>query len=104
MPGSGYANTVQGEVIRITGKATYEILDNGCMNWDDDYRKMIVALKKYLQMGEKLSDAEYDEIAEITKDIKNKDEAALNRLTELSVKWVVQNPNPIAIGEIEYGR
>ena len=55
-------------------------------------------------MGEKLSDAEYDEIAEITKDIKNKDEAALNRLTELSVKWVVQNPNPIAIGEIEYGR
>ena len=104
VPGSGYANTVQGEVIRITGKATYEILDNGCMNWDDDYRKMIVALKKYLQMGEKLSDAEYDEIAEITKDIKNKDETALNRLTELSVKWVVQNPNPIAIGEIEYGR
>ena len=104
VPGSGRANTVQGEVIRITGKACYEILDNGAMNWDNDYREMIVALKKYLQMGERLSDEEYAEIAELTKDIKNKDEEDLNRLTELSVKWVVKNPNPMALGEVEYTR
>lgn len=104
VPGSGHANTVQGEVIRITGKVSYELLDNGGMNWDEDYHKMIVALRKYLQMGEQLSMDEYGEITELTKDIKNKDEEALNRLTELSVKWVVQNPDPIAIGEVSYTR
>ena len=104
VPGSGHANTVQGEVIRITGKVTYELLDNGGGNWDEEYHKMIVALKKYLEMGEQLSMDEYGEIAELTKDIKDKGEEDLNRLTELSVKWVVQNPNPIAIGEVSYTR
>ena len=104
VPGSGHANTVQGEVIRITGKVTYELLDNGGGNWDADYHKMIVALRKYLNMGEQLSMDEYGEIAELTEDIKNKDEEDLNRLTEISVKWVLQNPNPIAIGEVTYDR
>ncbi len=33
VPGSGHANTIQGEVIRISGRLGYEILNNGCMNW-----------------------------------------------------------------------
>ncbi|MMZ65907.1 hypothetical protein D1872_283530 [compost metagenome] len=39
IPSKGHAQTVQGEVIRITGKVSYEILDNGGINWDNQYRK-----------------------------------------------------------------
>ena len=34
VPGSGSAAFVQGEAIRIAGKISYEILDNGGANWD----------------------------------------------------------------------
>ena len=43
IPGSGHANTIQGEVIRISGRLGYEILDNGCMNWDKDFKTMAQA-------------------------------------------------------------
>ncbi len=104
VPGSGHASTVQGEVIRISGKVCYEILDNGCMNWDSDYQKLVKAFVKYLDMGQKLSDEERAEIAEITKGIKDRDEKDLNRLTELGVKWVTLNPMPIALESVEYKR
>lgn len=104
VPGSGHASTIQGEVIRISGKVCYEILDNGCMNWDSDYQKLVKAFVKYLDMGQRLSDEENAEIAEITKGIKNRDEKDLNRLTELGVKWVTLNPMPIALESVEYKR
>ena len=36
VPGNGKAKTIQGEMIRIAGKVTHEILDNGGISWDDD--------------------------------------------------------------------
>ena len=104
VPGSGHANTVQGEVIRISGKISYEILDNGCMNWDSEYSKLVKAFVSYLKMGQKLSDSESAEIDEITKGIKDKDDEELNRLTELAVKWVTLNPMPIRLENVEYKR
>ncbi|MFR1310339.1 MAG: hypothetical protein ACLSCO_16675 [Gallintestinimicrobium sp.] len=38
------------------------------------------------------------------KSIKNADEKDINRLTELSVKWVILNLDPIAVGEVNYRR
>jgi hypothetical protein len=32
----------------------------------------------------------------------NSDKAALYRLTELTVKWVLANPDPIPLGKVEY--
>ena len=42
------ASTLQGEVIRISGKLSQEILDNGKMNWDKEYLQMVQALLGYL--------------------------------------------------------
>lgn len=44
VPDKGHAFTVQGEVIRIVGKVTRELLDNGSINWDSEYEKLTQAL------------------------------------------------------------
>ena len=41
VPPSGQAETAQGEIIRIAGRIRHEMLDNGCMNWDDYFNKML---------------------------------------------------------------
>ncbi len=51
VPSSGRAKTAQGEIIRIAGRVQHEFLDNGGMNWDDDFRKMLRAFPKYLSLG-----------------------------------------------------
>ena len=104
VPGSGHASTVQGEVVRISGKVTFEILDNGAINWDSDYRELVNALKDYLKMGAQLSQKEYDDIAQITVGIQDRDKEDLYRLTELSVKWVLKNPKPIKLTDVKYRR
>lgn len=105
VPGSGSAATVQGEVIRIAGRLSYEILDNGSINWDGDYRKMVDAMKEYLRMGESLAEAEYAELNKIFPVVrKGEGEEELERLTELSVAWVLLNPNPISLGQTKYKR
>ena len=51
VPPKGKAETVQGEVIRIAGRIEYEFLDNGCINWDEDFKKMLDAFLRYVQLG-----------------------------------------------------
>lgn len=104
VPGSGHAETVQGEVIRISGKISYELLDNGGINWDADYAALAKAWYRYVCMGTPLPSDEQKEFRRLTKSIKNADEKALNRLTELSVKWVTLNLDPIAVGKVNYRR
>ncbi|WP_035789845.1 ankyrin repeat domain-containing protein [Butyrivibrio sp. XBB1001] len=104
VPGSGHASTVQGEVIRIAGRLSYEILDNGSINWDSDFGELVKAFVRYLKMGQQLSDAESAEIAELVKGIKDKGDKELGRLTELAVKWVTLNPLPIKLENADYKR
>lgn len=104
VPGSGHAGTVQGEVIRISGKLAYEILDNACCNWDSDFKSMANALYRYICMGTPLDAYEQREFAGLINGIKDADETDINRLTELSVKWVTLNLNPMAVGELDYKR
>ena len=44
VPSSGKAQTAQGELIRIAGRVSHEVLDNGCMNWDEDFEKYFYKL------------------------------------------------------------
>ena len=39
VPPYGKAQTAQGEIIRIAGRVQHEFLDNGCINWDEDFQK-----------------------------------------------------------------
>lgn len=50
VPPSGRAQTAQGEVIRIAGRVRGELLRNGGMNWDEDYRKMLRTFGEYFRL------------------------------------------------------
>lgn len=101
VPSVGAANTVQGEVIRICGKITREIVQNGAVNWSRNYKKLPQALPDYLNMGNMI--AEQNEIISLAKSIHaNSDEDDLYRLNELAVKWVLHNPQPIALNNVSY--
>lgn len=101
----GYAKTIQGEIIRITGRVAHEILDNGGINWDNDYRKMLDALISYFMAGTPLVAATLQEATTLAKQLRNgigDDEPA--RLCELAVQWVLANPNPIFLKQPDYKR
>lgn len=105
IPAQGYAKTIQGEVIRITGRVSHEILDNGGINWDSDYRKMLDALIQYFRTGMPLATSTLQEAITLAKRIRNgngNDEPA--RLCELAVYWVLANPNPIFLKQPDYKR
>ena len=101
VPGKGQANTVQGEVIRIIGKISCEILDNGAINWDKEYKKLTTALTGYLQMGKPVE----KDVLLIAKGIcADSDEDELYWLCEACVKWVLANPNPIGLDSVDCKR
>ena len=102
VPGSGSATTIQGEVVRIAGRVNDELLRNAMGNWDKEYRKMLTAMSGYLQQGNPLSESELAEVADIQKHILEDDGTGTQRLCELATAWVVQNPEPIALGKVNY--
>lgn len=65
---------------------------------------MANALYRYICMGTPLDVDEQREFAGLINGIKDADETDINRLTELSVKWVTLNLNPMAVGELDYKR
>ena len=103
VPGSGQAKTVQAEVIRASGKLAREIIGNGSPNWNDDFRKMLVALVEYFNMGNPLSPDELEEAARLARKLRggNGDDEP-GRLMELSVHWVQANPKPMPLDKPEY--
>ena len=102
VPSSGSASTVQGEVVRIAGRVNDELLRNAMGNWDKEYRKVLTAISGYLQQGNSLSESELAEVADIQKHILEDDGTGTQRLCELATAWVVQNPEPIALGKVNY--
>ena len=102
VPSSGSATPVQGEVVRIAGRVNDELLRNAMGNWNKEYRKMLTAISGYLQQGNPLSESELAEVADIQKHILEDDGTGTQRLCELATAWVVQNPQPIALGKVNY--
>jgi len=102
VPSNGSATTVQGEVVRIAGRVNDELLRNAMGNWDKEYRKMLTAISGYLQQGNPLSESELAEVADIQKYILEDDGTGTQRLCELATAWVVQNPQPITLGKVNY--
>ena len=107
IPSSGPAKTVQGEVIRIPGRVRDELDRNGGANWDRDYRKMLQALPQYLSLGIPLSDQELAETKELIAQVHGKDfddEPRLDRLCQLAIAWIEQNPEPLLLEKTSYKR
>lgn len=110
VPPSGRAKTAQGEIIRIAGRVQHEFLDNGGINWDDDFRKMLRAFPKYLSLGNAFSEDEIESAHLLTNLlIAAGDEGRImdqlcSALCACAVTWVKQNPEVIAPLEADYNR
>ncbi len=110
VPPKGKAETAQGEIIRIAGRIQFEFLDNGCINWDEDFRKMLDAFLKYVQLGngfsgDDLKSAEL--LVQLLKDNGDKgfiDDRLTTVLCSCAVAWVKQNPETIPPLEADYTR
>ncbi|EGV03933.1 ankyrin repeat protein [Streptococcus infantis SK970] len=107
IPSSGAAKTVQGEVIRIPGRVRDELDRNGGVNWDRNYRKMLQAMPHYLSLGTPLSDNDLEEAKQLISQIYGKDfndGLRLDRLCQLALAWIKQNPEPLPLEEPSYKR
>jgi ankyrin repeat protein len=103
VPSSGAALTVQGEVIRITGRIEDEINGNGGINWDADYGPMTQAFIGHIGSGVPLPEAERNRAAQLVSEIRRLD-GATRQLCELAVRWVALNPEPMALPPPTYSR
>ena len=109
VPASGKCATVQGEVIRLTGRIGDEIYRNGGVNWDSDYRKMLKALQEYFGMGTPLDSTDIEQVVKSAKAINQfelgkKDEGDVRVLQNMAVKWVSINTTPILLEKVSYKR
>lgn len=106
IPSNGPAQTIQGEVVRITGKVRGEIYRNGGGNWDKEFRKMLDALLLHLRSGTPLENSLLEEAAMLVKEIRSTGDGddESTRLCELAVQWVALNPNPVMLKKPDYMR
>jgi hypothetical protein len=103
VPSGGAAATVQGEVIRISGRVAHEILDNGGCNWDDDFRQMTKALLEHLASGQPLAEPSLDQARGIVRAIRQRADDT-PELQRLAVSWVLANPVPVKLPAPAYKR
>lgn len=110
IPPYGKAQTAQGEIIRIAGRVQHEFLDNGCINWDEDFHKMLDAFLEYIQLGNSFSEEDV-KTAEVLVQLleENGDKGFIDdRLTKVlcscAMAWVRQNPEVIVPLEAGYSR
>lgn len=104
VPAAGHAATVQGEVIRVTGRVAAEIGATGSINWDADFAAMLNALPGYVSQGEPLADLE--ELRGLVKGMRRgrATEDELVRLRELALHWVAANLAPLPLPTPPYRR
>ena len=103
VPSNGASSTVQGEVIRISGRIRIEIEGNGGINWDADYKRMADALLAHVSSGEPLPPQRLDEAAALVREIKSSS-GDTDRMCQLATDWVALNPEPIKLTRPNYDR
>ncbi|MCL3776604.1 MULTISPECIES: hypothetical protein [unclassified Actinomyces] len=91
---SGQAPTAQGEAVRISGRLSYELLDNGGINWDEAYESLVDGLGVLLASGTPLPSEQLGEAQWLLTIVRTAavDKKALYRISELVVEWVGLNP------------
>ena len=110
VPPRGKAQTAQGEIIRIAGRVQYELLDNGCINWDEDFKKMLDAFLQYLQLGKGFDEEDLKTAGVLVNLIKENgdqgfiDDKLILVLCSCAMTWVKQNPEVMAPLSAEYSR
>ncbi len=106
VPLRGKAPTAQGEAVRIAGRVRDEIVRNGGMNWDGEYRKMLRSFPKYLRLGEPLEEAEIAQAEAAVRLLRDGwDPGKLcDSLCGYAAAWAAQNPDVLPPLEADYTR
>jgi hypothetical protein len=104
VPSSGAAATVQGEVIRLSGRLAREILDNGAANWDADFKVMVRAFGELTSRGHALGPSDTTERDEVIASLLRRPGDDVERLAPLAVRWVLANPTPLRLETPAYRR
>ncbi|MEP0519248.1 MAG: ankyrin repeat domain-containing protein [Hyphomicrobiales bacterium] len=101
VPPSGAADTVQGEVIRISGKIYRELNHHGGVNWGSDFRKMAKAFSLHIRSAKRLSTDVCDEAERVIQEIETGYGDA-EELLSMALDWVSLNPKPIKLSKPDY--
>ncbi len=109
VPAAGPAPTVQGEVIRVSGRIGREVLEMGGVNWDDDYRAMLAHLPVLLANGVPLDDETLTGVHKSAWQLstgKPTQHSArrVAALQQAAVAWVSLNRTPIPLQAPPYQR
>ena len=94
VPDSGQCKTLQGEVIRIAGRVGHEVYDNGGINWDRSFGKLLDQYLRVVASGVPLlpSSVARAEAAVASLKSRSMSHQAVDDITELAVEWVRLNP------------
>lgn len=103
VPSSGACQTVQGEVIRVSGRIADEWLRNGGANWDRDYSKMAHAFAAHVGSHTSLDSADLEACKGVIKSLGHAPDNC-ERLMDWAVEWVRKNPQPLALIKPSYKR
>ncbi len=103
IPSAGAAATVQGEVIRITGRLWRELEGNGGANWHEDFKLMADAFLEHVHGGTPLPTADLAQATRLVAAVKRKSDDSAG-LARLAVKWVLLNPQPVLLAPPAYQR
>jgi hypothetical protein len=102
VPDRGQASTVQGEIIRITGRLADEANRNGNVNWDAGHEVWCDYLERTLTSGDAFNPQELRAIREAlsrARDYEHPDTSRqggpLYLLSEMAVRWCDAHPEPI---------
>ena len=94
VPSSGPCETVQGEVIRISGRIADEMHRNGGANWARQYPMLTKELGRHLASHNSLDKTTIQEANRLIGIVRSQPDGTTERLMELAVQWVALNPTP----------
>ncbi len=103
VPSSGACKTVQGEVIRISGRIADKWFRNGGANWDSDYSQMAKAFATHMGSHTPLAPLDLDACNSVIKSPRQ-DPDSSEKLMVWAVEWVKKNPDPIRLEPPSYPR
>ena len=94
VPDSGQCQTLQGEVIRIAGRVGLEVYDNGGINWDRSFGKLLDQYLRVVASGVSLSPDSLSraEAAVASLKARSMNTGDIDEITKLAVEWVRLNP------------
>ena len=94
VPDSGQCQTLQGDVIRIVGRVGHEVYDNGVINWDRSFGKLLDQYLRVVASGVSLSPDSRSRAEAAVASLKGRSMShqAVDDITELAVEWVRLNP------------